>query len=377
MGKKRVAIVFGGKSGEHEVSLTSAMGVYEALDKRKFDVILVGIDKTGRWVLPDPQWVLSFKGKPRELRLDRSHENIGVLPAAGGGALRPLLPAPGAKNAEAAPSGIDVVLPILHGTNGEDGTIQGLLELAGLPYVGSGVLGSALCMDKEMAKRVLRDAGLPVVPFQIVRRSDWDKSASDAIEKAEKAFGYPYFVKPANAGSSVGVGKVKDESSAREKFAEAFQYDTKVLVEKAVAARELEVSVLGNREPEASVVGEIVPRHEFYSYEAKYLDDNGADLRIPAEGLSHELQREVREMAIKAFVALDCSGLARVDFFLDKKTGELFINELNTLPGFTPISMYPKLWEATGLSYAALLEKLIDLALERSAERAALKTEFD
>jgi len=370
----RVAIVFGGKSGEHEVSLTSAMGVYEALDKSKFDVLLIGIDRAGRWVLPDPQWVLSFKSKPRELNLEKAHENIAVLPAAGGASLR-ALPVSGGSNPGPSQA-IDVVIPILHGTNGEDGTIQGLLELSGLPYVGSGVLGSALCMDKEMAKRVLRDAGLPVVPFQIVRRAEWTKSPSDAVEAAEKAFGYPYFVKPANAGSSVGVGKVKDAATAREKFDHAFRFDTKVLVEKAVTARELEVSVLGNHEPEASVVGEIVPKHEFYSYEAKYLDENGAELRIPAEDLSHERQREVREMAIAAFSALDCAGLARVDFFLDKKTNELFINELNTLPGFTPISMYPKLWEATGLSYAKLLEKLIDLALERGQERASLQTEL-
>lgn len=373
MRKKRVAIIFGGKSGEHEVSLTSAMGVYQALDKSKFDVLMVGIDRSGRWMLPDAQWVLSFKDKPRELKLEKALDTLAVSPAAGTGALMAA-----AGTGHSVGSGpIDVVMPILHGTNGEDGTVQGLLELAGLPYVGSGVLGSALCMDKEMAKRVLRDAGLPVVPFRIVRRTDWLKSEASAIDEAAKAFGYPYFVKPANAGSSVGVGKVKDAASARSKFEEAFRYDTKVLVERAVDARELEVSVLGNREPEASVVGEIIPTHEFYSYEAKYLDENGAGLSIPAVNLSHEMQRQIREMAVKAFIALECAGLARVDFFLDKKSGELFINELNTLPGFTPISMYPKLWEATGLSYSALLEKLIEFALERAQERASLKTDFD
>jgi D-alanine-D-alanine ligase len=270
----------------------------------------------------------------------------------------------------------DVVLPILHGPNGEDGTMQGLMELANVPYVGSGVLGSALCMDKDVAKRVLRDAGIPVVPFLTVKRSAFQRDQKTFLDQAAKEFGYPYFVKPANMGSSVGVGKVKNEKEALEKFNKAFDYDSKVLVEKAVAARELECSVLGNDRPEASIVGEIVPLGEFYSYESKYVDENGAELLIPAPNLTASEIQEIQELAIRAFSALECAGMARVDFFKDKNTGELFLNELNTIPGFTPISMYPKLWDASGLPYPKLIDRLIELACERHEEKLRNKSSF-
>jgi D-alanine-D-alanine ligase len=383
MAKKRIAIVFGGKSGEHEVSLVSAMCVYDALDKAKYDVTLIGIDKTGRWTLPDPQWLLAQRDRPREIRLDQAPVNVALLPARASGSLQVVEDVYGrtsllhgtAAGGLSAP--IDVVIPILHGTNGEDGTIQGLLELAGLPYVGCGVLGSALCMDKDMAKRVLRDAGIPVVPFFTIRKINWAREADRIMDEAEKTFGYPHFVKPANAGSSVGVHKIKSRDSASEKISNSFKYDSKLLIEQAVDARELEVSVLGNYDPHASIVGEIIPRHDFYSYEAKYLDDKGAELKIPAQGLSELQTQEIQQIAVKAFLALECSGMARVDFFMDRKSGNLFLNELNTIPGFTPISMYPKLWAASGISYAELIDRLVDLAIEKAKEKFEIKTDFE
>ncbi len=347
------------------------MCVFEALDKSKFDVVMIGIDRNGRWVRPRLEWLLEHKDNPREMKLESLGSTLSFLPDQ---AQSPLVEA---ANRGESVGPLDVIFPILHGTNGEDGTVQGLLELAGVPYVGAGVLGSSVCMDKEMAKRVLRDAGLDVVPFQSVRRVDFEEEPKKILDSAAAQFGYPYFVKPANAGSSVGVHKVKSAPQARALFEDAFQYDTKVIVEKAVDARELEVSVLGNHRPEASIVGEIVPRHEFYTYEAKYLDPDGADLKIPAEDLSHEMQKQIREMAVKAFRVLECWGFARVDMFLDRRTGELFVNELNTIPGFTPISMYPKLWGATGIPYAQLLERLIELAIERGDERRKLKLSFE
>lgn len=383
MEKKRIAIVFGGKSGEHEVSLVSAMCVYEALDKSKYDVALIGIDKRGRWTLPDPKWLLDQRNRPREIRLDQAPVNVALLPARSAGSLQvvedvcgraALVHGAGAGGLSAP---IDVVIPILHGTNGEDGTIQGLLELAGLPYVGCGVLGSAMCMDKDIAKRVLRDAGIPVVPFLTARKVHWARYPDQVMDAAEKAFGYPYFVKPANAGSSVGVHKIKSRDLAVQQIGDSFRYDSKLLIEQAVVARELEVSVLGNHEPKASIVGEVVPRHEFYSYEAKYMDGDGADLKIPAEGLSTEKIREIQEIAVKAFLTLECTGMARVDFFIDSLSGQLYLNELNTIPGFTPISMYPKLWAASGLGYAQLLDRLVELALERAKEKSELRTSFE
>lgn len=380
MSKKRIALVFGGKSGEHEVSIVSALSIYKALDKSKYDIVMVGIDKTGRWLLPDQSRLLAESENPRLIMLNEVKQTVSLLPfpaeraligVQNGGALVPSM--------TSGPDlgRIDVVLPVLHGTFGEDGTMQGLLELANIPYVGSGVLGSSLCMDKDAAKRLLRDAGLPVVPFLTVRKSDYARHAADILALAEKEFGYPYFVKPANMGSSVGVNKVKSAGEAKSKFEDALQYDAKVLVEKAVNARELECSVLGNHDPQSSIIGEIIPHQEFYTYDAKYIDENGAELAIPAKNLPDDVSSRIQKYAVAAFKTLECAGLARVDFFLDRDSGEIFVNELNTIPGFTSISMYPKLWAASGLPYPQLLDRLIELAIERHSEKNALKTSYE
>ncbi|MEW6058312.1 MAG: D-alanine--D-alanine ligase [Bdellovibrionota bacterium] len=379
MKKLKVAILFGGKSGEHEVSIVSALSIYKALDKSKYEATLVGIDKTGRWLLPDQARLLAQSSNPRLVKLNEIKETVSLLPFPAEQNLVPVAAERGSSTPSRSSSGhqFDVILPILHGTYGEDGTVQGLLELANMPYVGSGVLGSAIGMDKELAKRVLRDAGIPVVPFMTVRKADFKANMAAILAEAQRKFGFPYFVKPANMGSSVGVNKVKNESEARKKFEDAFSYDTKILVEQAVDARELECSVLGNEKPEASIVGEIIPHHEFYTYEAKYIDGNGADLCIPAKDLSKDTSDRIRSIAVEAFKALECAGMARVDFFLDRQTAKIYLNEINTIPGFTQISMYPKLWEASGLSYPKLLDRLIELALERHQEKNALKTSYD
>lgn len=377
MAKTKVCILFGGKSGEHEVSIVSALGIYQALDKAQYDVTLVGIDKSGRWLLPDQTRLLAEKANPRLIKLNEVKDTVSLLPFPSEKQLLAVSASSLATSPKSAQQ-FDVILPILHGTYGEDGTVQGLLELANLPYVGSGVLGSSLGMDKDMAKRVLRDAGIPVVPFMTVRRHEFKGDrAQNILDEAKRKFGFPYFVKPANMGSSVGVNKVKNESEARAKFEDALSYDTKVLVEQGVDARELECSVLGNDDPQASIVGEIIPHHEFYSYEAKYIDDNGASLKIPADDVPKATLDRIRSLAVEAFRALELAGMARVDFFLDRGTGKVYLNEVNTIPGFTPISMYPKLWEATGLSYARLLDKLIELALERHRSKNSLKTSYE
>lgn len=373
MSKIKVALIFGGKSGEHEVSIVSAKSVFNALDKSKYDVFLVGIDKSGRWLLPDQTKLLAQKSNPQLVNLNANTENVvGLVPFPNE---RSLVSVQGQMGGVSA-TRFDVVVPILHGTYGEDGTIQGLLELANLPYVGAGVLGSAIGMDKDVAKRLLRDAGIPVVPFQCVRKSEFFSKPDVFIANAEKEFGYPFFIKPANAGSSVGVFKVKEKASAKKLFEKCFQYDQKILVEKAISARELEVAVLGNDKPKASIVGEIIPRHEFYSYEAKYVDENGADLKIPAVGLDSKQTEKLQNMAIKAFSVLECAGMARVDFFMDKQSGDIYLNEINTIPGFTTISMYPKLWEASGIGYSQLIDTLIELAIERHRAKNALSTDF-
>jgi D-alanine-D-alanine ligase len=377
--KINVAILFGGKSGEHEVSIVSATSIYHALDKDKYNVTLIGIDKTGRWLVPDQAQILAHSENPRLIKLNKQKATVGLVPFE---SKKQLVPIGGAgRSPKSGPPalarGIDVILPVLHGTYGEDGTIQGLLELANIPYAGSGVLGSALGMDKEVSRKLLRDAGIPVVPFKVVHRHEFDKNAKNILDDAAKSFQFPYFVKPANMGSSVGVNKVKTPGEAMSKFKDAFLYDTKILIERGVDARELECAVLGNHEPKASCIGEIVPRHEFYSYEAKYIDDNGADLLIPAAQLPAKMAEQIQKYSVEAFKVLQCRGMARVDFFLDRKTGELYLNEINTIPGFTKISMYPKLWDATGLPYARLLDELIALALEIHAEKASLKTTYE
>jgi D-alanine-D-alanine ligase len=370
MKKLKVGILFGGKSGEHEVSVVSAMSIYNALDKQKYDVTMIGIDPDGRWLLPDQTKLLTQKENPRLIKLNQEKATVSLLPYQHSEQLV-------AVDAKTGMSGIDVIFPVLHGTNGEDGTVQGLLELAQIPFVGCGVLGSAICMDKEVSRKLLAASGVPVVETISADIEEFKTQSRQLLDKAEKQLGYPYFVKPANAGSSVGVHKVKSRADAEKLVADSFKYDLKVLFEHAVDAREIECAVLGNAHPKASNLGEIVPKHEFYSYEAKYIDQNGAELCIPPKNLSPEITKKIQHYAIQAFKVLQCRGMARVDFFLDRKTGELFLNELNTIPGFTSISMYPKMWEASGLPYPQLLDELIRLAIEFHEKKSHLKTTYE
>ena len=349
--KIRVGIIFGGKSAEHEVSLQSAKNVADAIDKHKYEVVLIGIDKTGRWLLPDQSKFLLNDRDPKRIALNSTNkQNIALVPQ-GGGEVTNLTDV----NSKLS---IDVAFPILHGPFGEDGTVQGLLKLAGVPFVGADVLGSAVGMDKDVMKRLLRDAGIPVGAFVVVT----EDTPTEFDTVAEK-LGLPLFVKPANLGSSVGVSKVKDKQEFEQAIALAFQYDSKVLIEEYIEGRELECAVLGNREPTASVVGEVIPNHDFYSYEAKYIDEHGAGLQIPVD-ISPETSERVRELAIRTFQTLACEGLGRVDFFL-QQDGTLLVNEINTMPGFTKISMYPRLWEASGIPYPDLIDRLITLAFKR------------
>lgn len=373
MKKKQIVILIGGKSGEHEVSLVSGLSIYQALLTKKdhFDIYIVGIDPSGRWVYPSINWLLSFKN-PRDIKLSEVKNTITLLPFK---SQTPLMAVEGIKTHE-LPGEIDVVIPILHGTNGEDGTIQGLLDLAGLCYVGPGVAGSAIGMDKDISKRLFKNAHIPVVPSLTLRRHQFKKDSDKIIEQIEEELGLPFFIKPCRAGSSVGVFKIKTRDEAKAKIDQAFLYDTKLLAEKAINAREIEVAILGHHDISASIPGEIVPSHEFYSYEAKYLDEKGADLHIPALDLSQKQISKIQDYAKDAFCALECSGLSRVDFFMDKITGEIYLNEINTLPGFTPISMYPKMWEKSGIKYPDLVEKLISLALDRHHENQNIKTTF-
>jgi D-alanine-D-alanine ligase len=382
--KLRVGIVFGGRSGEHEVSLRSASSVLAAIDKKKYDVVPIGIAKTGRWFLGDGAKDMLAGGTAATAAIKgRGPSQHALVPSAHAtGSL--LVPrGPGKDQTQAEALGVDVLFPVLHGTFGEDGTIQGLFELAGKAYVGSGVLGSSAGMDKDVMKRLFAAAGLPIVEHITLLRGAWQKAPRKAIAEIEANLRYPLFVKPANLGSSVGISKVHDRSELAPAIVLAASYDRKIIIEQGVGgkaaknrpaerARELEVAVLGNDDPKASVVGEIVPAKEFYDYEAKYESD-GSIPTIPAK-LSKAQAKEVREMAIAAFHACDCSGLARVDFLLEPesrtgKPGRIYLNEINTMPGFTSISMYPKLWEASGLKYSDLIDRLLELALERRAER--------
>ncbi len=370
MNKIKVGIIFGGKSGEHEVSIVSATSIYKALDKNKYDVCLIGIDKDGRWLLPTDSHLLANANDPRLIQLNKEKASVAVTPY--------LHSAPLTKLSDTGTGlSIDVFFPVLHGTNGEDGTVQGLLELTQIPYVGSGVIGSSVGMDKDVARRLLREAGIPVVDTITLRRSDYDKDPSGQVQKIIKKLGLPFFVKPANAGSSVGVHKIKTKEDAAFKIADAFTFDTKVLAEKAVNARELECAVLGNEEPKASIIGEIVPKHEFYTYEAKYIDENGADLLIPAKDINAKTTKQLQDISIAAFKCLELKGMARVDFLVDKDSGAIYLNEVNTIPGFTKISMYPKLWEATGLPYNELLDELIQLAIELKNVKKGLRTTYE
>lgn len=369
--KLRIGLLFGGRSGEHEVSLASAISVYKALDKSRYDVTMIGIDRDGRWLLPDPQALLAHADRPMLVKFAKSEAAYGLVPYPAEQQMVALQPS------SATSPKFDVILPILHGTYGEDGTVQGLLELASIPYAGSGVLGSSIGMDKDIAGRLFALAGINTVPTVCVRRHEYQAQPKIVMEQLFAEFEFPFFVKPANAGSSVGVHKVKSRDGLKAALDDAFQFDTKLLVQKGIDARELEVAVLGNEEPRASIVGEIVPKHEFYSYEAKYIDANGAELHYPAENVPADTIDKVRDWAVRAFKAIECRGMARVDFFLDRKTGALYINEINTIPGFTSISMYPKLWDASGVKYPELLDELIRLALAHAQERKGLKTTYE
>ncbi|WP_046156848.1 D-alanine--D-alanine ligase [Chromobacterium vaccinii] len=353
MGKIRVGLLFGGQSSEHEVSLQSARNILEAIDGEHYEVSLIGVDKRGRWHVNHSSNYLLNADDPARIALRETGENLAVVLGEQSGQLRAA--------ADASPlAKLDVAFPIVHGSLGEDGCFQGLLRMANIPFVGAGVLGSAICMDKDVAKRLLRDAGLQVAPFVTLTRA---KAAQADLAAIVEQLGLPLFVKPANQGSSVGVSKVKRAEDLRAALDEALRYDHKVLVEQAVIGREIECAVLGNEYPQASGCGEIVLNDEFYAYDTKYLNESGARVAVPADIPDDACQR-IRDIAIQAFQALECSGMARVDVFLTPG-GEVVINELNTLPGFTNISMYPKLWQAAGMSYRDLITALIGLALEK------------
>lgn len=354
----RVGVLFGGRSGEHEVSLASAASVIRELDPEKYEAVPIGITKDGRWLvgggahkmLPE---VLKT-GQRVVLPADPSAAALVPLDESSGGALR-----------------VDVVFPVLHGTFGEDGTVQGLLELAGLPYVGAGVLASSVGMDKDVQKRLFQHAGLPVAEFLVIPRSEWERARARALNTIEEKFRFPLFVKPATLGSSVGMTKVHNRTELPGAMDLAAEFAQKILIERAIPGREIEVSVLGNEDPKASVPGEIVPHREFYDYVAKYLEE-GTRLVIPARLTSAQVKR-FQTYAVRAYRAIECTGMARMDFFLERRTGRIYLNEINTIPGFTAISMYPKLWEASGLSYRELLDRLIELALQQHREKARTK----
>lgn len=351
----------------------------KALDPAKYEVVPVGITREGRWRVGSGAFKLLPKTPvgggaeqtaPLQMVLE---EGNPVTPSVDptGAKLLPLAKSSPPRNSRPE---VDVIFPVLHGTFGEDGTIQGLLELADLPYVGAGVLASSAGMDKDVMKRLFRDAGLPVVPWELVLRRDWERDPAGIRKRIEKRLRYPLFVKPANLGSSVGISKARKPPELQAAMDLAAQYDRKILVEKAVDAREIECAVLGNDSPEASIPGEIIPVNEFYDYEAKYIKE-GSEIVIPAR-LSARQSKRVQELAVRAFKAIDCAGMGRVDFLLDRKSGRIFVMEINTIPGFTPISMYPKLWEASGVPYSKLLDRLIELALERHRDKARTRYEY-
>lgn len=355
----RVGVLFGGRSGEHEVSLASAASVIRALNPEKYEAVLIGITKEGRWLV-------STSAQKMLSDILKSGERVSLPPDPTAAVLVPVSRGSGHPSVA-----VDVVFPVLHGTFGEDGTVQGLLELAGLPYVGAGVLASAVGMDKDVQKRLFEQAGLPIVPFMAVRRSEWEQGRTLVLRQIQKKFRFPLFVKPATLGSSVGMSRVKTARELPAAMNLAAEFALKTIVERSVAAREIEVSVLGNDDVRASIPGEIVPHREFYDYTAKYLE-GGTRLVIPAP-LTKKQVATFQNLAVRAFRAIDGAGMARCDFFLEHRTERIFVNELNTIPGFTAISMYPKLWEASGLSYPKLLDWLIELALEMHREKARTK----
>jgi len=368
--KLRVGIILGGRSGEHEISLRSARSVIDALDTEQYEIVPIGITKEGRWVTSgDPMRMLETglthaEMVPAALLAEPRQDTLIEL-AAGGAGVRASVLQSGA---------LDVVFPVLHGPYGEDGTVQGLLELANVPYVGAGVMASAVIMDKAIAKDLFKAHGFPIVKHLVFKRKQWLTAPESVMDMAEKSVGYDCFVKPASLGSSVGITKAHDRDELRQALALAAEYDRKIIVEEAVDAREIEVAVLGNDEPLASVPGEIIPCREFYDYEAKYIEDR-SELLIPAH-ISSALSARMREVAVEAYKAVDCAGLGRVDFLLARDSDDFYLNEINTLPGFTSISMYPKLWEATGITYSELIDRLIDLALERHEDKNRSRTSY-
>jgi D-alanine-D-alanine ligase len=359
--KLRVGIIFGGKSTEHEVSLQSAKNIVDAIDRQRFDVTLLGIDKQGRWHCYDEHNYLQHAEDPAQIALSASEKQLALAP---GQQQHQLIEC---ATSQPLPA-LDVIFPIVHGTLGEDGSLQGLLRMVDLPFVGSGVLGSAVSMDKDVTKRLLRDAGLAVAPFVTLTRHSREQSS---FAEVSGKLGLPLFIKPANQGSSVGVSKVTNQAQWDAALAMAFDYDHKVLVESAIKGREIECAILGNGQPQASLCGEVVLQDEFYSYDTKYINEQGASVVVPAS-ISAEIHQRIGNIALQAFQALDCRGLARVDVFLTENQ-DVIINEVNTLPGFTNISMYPKLWAASGVNYQQLITRLIELALEQHQLDGQLK----
>ncbi len=373
--KIRVGLIFGGRSGEHEVSLMSARSVMKAINKDKYEVTLIGITKEGKWIAGDDTMKqltsgdianaseAALLGEPQHRALMQVKANAVAGEAGDGGVTLSSM------------TELDVIFPLLHGTFGEDGTVQGLLELADIPYVGAGVVGSAVGMDKAVFKSVMKAHDIPTPKYVIALRSEVERDVQGVIAKCEAQFGYPMFAKPANLGSSVGVVKAHNKSEMPQALKESAKWDRKILIEQGIDAREIEVSVLGNDEPIASVPGEVVPKKEFYDYNAKYIDGD-SELRIPAP-LDGATTKRAQEIAVATFKAIDACGMARVDFLMDRKTNELYVSEINTIPGFTEISMYPKLWEASGMSYSELIDRLIELAIERQAEKDATQRVYE
>jgi D-alanine-D-alanine ligase len=376
--KLRVGVLFGGRSGEHEISLRSALTVMSAMDPARYEIVPIGIDRNGQWNLRADAVALLKQATLKLRALDHGGVPVTLLPHRANhsfevGPSNGHLPAKAANGAGISGQ-LDVIFPVLHGTFGEDGSVQGLIELAGIPYVGAGVLGSAIGIDKDIQKRLLRENGISVVRYFAVTRGEWERGAA---RRVKDELGYPVFVKPNALGSSIGISRVKSAAGLAPALEDAFQYDRKVLIEAACEGRELECAVLGNDHPEASVVGEILVRgrHQFYSYESKYVDPAGAEIKIPAD-LSETLSARIRETSLAVFKTLGLRGMARVDFLLRADLSEFFVNEVNTIPGFTSISMYPKLWEATGLELPGLLDRLIELALQDKRERSRLKFSY-
>lgn len=359
--RKKIGILFGGKSAEHEVSLQSAKSIYEAMDREKFEPILIAIEKSGKWVMRNDDNFFLNALDPESIELAKDNQEVAMIPQSEGKILD--------LEKNEIREIVDVVFPVLHGTYGEDGTVQGLMKLIDIPYIGAGVLGSSVGMDKEVMKRLLNEAGIANAKYQVATEKN-----IPSFGEVEKNLAMPVFVKPANLGSSVGISKVCNIGEYDNAVKLALQYDTKILIEEYIEGREIECSVLGNNEVSCSVPGEIVVKSDFYSYEAKYVDNTAFELKIPAE-LPNKLQEKIKNLAIKAYKTLNCEGMARADMFLCKDN-KIYVNELNTIPGFTKNSMYPKLWEASGISYKNLVTKLIELSLERFKKEKTLKTDF-